>query len=305
MKGLFSFLEKDDALTAVRKSKTPSDAAYAASILMLSELIKVSEQMRQQQSVPQVAHRLKRLGLNNAFVSREQRQHSENTAILAFMLDMWRDLGTHAILVRLDDFRAILRKHDLMCAGLDDYYGDVPTSNIAEIERADWQSEESRLERYFEPITYPQSVYYDTEEQFRDLLRFPFKPVTDRRTMTHIDYEMVARMKRMRLIIAAPKEFMALATMTYRPETEAWTRKAQKDGLVNVVEKPVPQSLPYNYDPFICSLCKHGVIIHSMWGAEAEDAAIKRYQELRDTIIGNTAPTLPNHNPLLLKGGAL
>lgn len=40
------------------------------------------------------------------------------------------------------------------------------------------------------------------------------------------------------------------------------------------------------YDPFICSLTPHGVLIHAKWGAEAEDATIKRYEQLRDAIIG-------------------
>lgn len=39
-------------------------------------------------------------------------------------------------------------------------------------------------------------------------------------------------------------------------------------------------------DPFICSLTPHGVLIHAKWGPEAEDATIKRYEQLRDAVIG-------------------
>ena len=39
-------------------------------------------------------------------------------------------------------------------------------------------------------------------------------------------------------------------------------------------------------DPFICSLTPYGVLIHAKWGAEAEDATIKRYEQQRDAIIG-------------------
>lgn len=42
------------------------------------------------------------------------------------------------------------------------------------------------------------------------------------------------------------------------------------------------------YDPFICSLTPYGVLIHAKWGAEAEDATIKRYEQLRDSIIGSS-----------------
>lgn len=40
------------------------------------------------------------------------------------------------------------------------------------------------------------------------------------------------------------------------------------------------------YDPFICSLTPCGVLIHAKWGPEAEDATIKRYEQLRDAVIG-------------------
>lgn len=51
-----------------------------------------------------------------------------------------------------------------------------------------------------------------------------------------------------------------------------------------VKTSPLPERKVY--DPFICSLTHHGVLIHAKWGAEAEDATIKRYEQLRDTVIG-------------------
>lgn len=48
--------------------------------------------------------------------------------------------------------------------------------------------------------------------------------------------------------------------------------------------QPLPERKVY--DPFICSLTHYGVLIHAKWGAEAEDATIKRYEQLRDAIIG-------------------
>ena len=42
-------------------------------------------------------------------------------------------------------------------------------------------------------------------------------------------------------------------------------------------------------DPFIFSYSELGyILIHAKWGAEAEDATIKRYEQLRDAIIGNS-----------------
>lgn len=48
--------------------------------------------------------------------------------------------------------------------------------------------------------------------------------------------------------------------------------------------QPLPERIVE--DPFICSLTSYGILIHAKWGAEAEDATIKRYEQLRDTIIG-------------------
>lgn len=45
-----------------------------------------------------------------------------------------------------------------------------------------------------------------------------------------------------------------------------------------------------NIDPFVFTVSECGfILIHSMWGAEAEDATIKRYEQLRDAIIGKGA----------------
>lgn len=40
------------------------------------------------------------------------------------------------------------------------------------------------------------------------------------------------------------------------------------------------------YDPFICSLTPFGVMVYTKWGDEAQDEIIKRYEQLRDAIIG-------------------
>lgn len=287
---------------------TPSEAAYAASIIMLTELVKAQTQVSQQGAQPQIAQRLKRIGMTNAYVTREQRMHGENIARLAFMLDMWRDLGTHAVLVSLDDFRDILRRHDLMCAPLDRYFGDIPTEKIAEIERADWQSEESRFDRYFERAKTPDKAYYSTYDEFVDINRAPF--INKGGDPSEAKYLMTQNVKiDIKLFIAAPKGFIAKGTSTIADGASRGLRdvifKAQRNGYVGRIEEMVPRQLPYNYDPFICSLCDYGVIIHSMWGAEAEDATIKRYEQLRDAIIGSATPKLTAETPLMLKGGEL
>lgn len=84
-------------------------------------------------------------------------------------------------------------------------------------------------------------------------------------------------------------------------EAENRAIRAEEERLQSIIEKSSApryckcgfiktQPLPERklYDPFICSLTPHGVLIHAKWGAEAEDATIKRYEQLRDAIIGNS-----------------
>lgn len=295
----------------------PSEAAYAASIIMLTEIVNAQEQVYNVQDM-QIAHRLKRVGMTNAFVTREQKRHSENAARLAFMLDMWRDLGRQAILVSYNDFCDILCHHDLMCGSLDRYIGDVPTENVADIERSQWQSEDPRFDRYFNLPFYPERSYYSNYDEFVEIQRAPFLFLGGQRDTSryHITLHINEEMK---LFVAAPKGFIHQSTVEIdatapegldksatkivaaaTQEVRDIIHKAERNGYVGRVTEIVPRQLPLNYDPFICSLCIYGVIIHSMWGAEAQDSTIRRYQELRDTIIGKAAPMMLNGNTSLL-----
>lgn len=282
---------------------TPSEAAYAASIIMLTELVKEQEQVNRQGAQTQIAQRLKRIGMKNAYVTREQRMRSENTARLAFMLDMWRDLGTHAILVSEEHFKDILRRHDLMCGALGDYYGDVPTDNVVDIECAQLQSEEPRLDRYFNLAEYPTQSYYSDYDEFVDIQRAPFLFYGSRRETSKYQTTFYDK-EDMRLFIAAPKDFIGKYPITIEATATKEVRdiihKAERNGYVGRIREIIPQQLPYNYDPFICSLCDYGVIIHSMWGAEAHDATIKRYEQLRDSIISKAVPMMLNGKTPLL-----
>jgi len=306
----------DDAPTAVRKSKTPSDAAYAASILMLTELIKAQLLSKEHDGKTQIAQRLRNVGLTNAFVTREQREFERNVELLSFMLQMWRDLGTHAILVSPQHFYEILSRHDMMCGGLPNYVGDVPTEKIPEVERAIAQAED---ERYFNQMYFIEHIRIYGVEDLIAFLRFPFSPfdVGHASKFTgksigwnvwlnngkHPSWNFDIHDRDMgRVFIAAPKEYMQKMRAN-DVDFGDWELDNALHKYTNAKTQTKP--LLHDDDPFVCSCCKHGVIIHSMWGAEAEDATIKRYEQLRDTILGNATPMLPNHNPLMLKGGAL
>lgn len=86
------------------------------------------------------------------------------------------------------------------------------------------------------------------------------------------------------------ESFMEMQNRVIREEETRLQSVIEKSNIARYCEidfiKTQPLSERKLYDPFICSLTPHGVLIHAKWGAEAEDATIKRYEQLRDEIIG-------------------
>lgn len=86
------------------------------------------------------------------------------------------------------------------------------------------------------------------------------------------------------------ESFMEMQNRVIRAEETRLQSVIEKSNIARYCEidfiktQPLPERKLY--DPFICSLTPHGVLIHAKWGAEAEDATIKRYEQLRDAIIG-------------------
>lgn len=87
-------------------------------------------------------------------------------------------------------------------------------------------------------------------------------------------------------------DYSTMKNRAIRKEEERLQSIIEKSNIARYCEidfiktQPLPERKLY--DPFICSLTPYGVLIHAKWGAEAEDATIKRYEQLRDTIIGNS-----------------
>lgn len=111
------------------------------------------------------------------------------------------------------------------------------------------------------------------------------------------------------MFIAAPKDFVEKPTVKQNVKAgdvvQYWEEYKKKVAIANQILRKVsdyanvyytskPTPLPRNYDPFVCSICDYGVIIHSMWGAEAKDAIFKRYKQLQDTIMADAPDYLIN-----------
>ena len=107
-------------------AKNPNAALYATAILMLSEIADTQRGIEERAGQIQLARRAKALGFTGSYEVTEQTQFDKKVELLEFMIGVWRDLGHNAILIRHEQFRAILRKHDLMCVPFSHYKGDIP-----------------------------------------------------------------------------------------------------------------------------------------------------------------------------------
>jgi len=306
---------KDAMVVAVKERFNPTSTLFATTTLILAELSKTQEEMLARSEKMQLAKRIEALGFTNSYAVAEKNQFNENVELLRFMVEMWRDLGRNAMLIDLDQFRSLLHRHDLMCVPFGAYRGDIPTKNLQEIEKAvatlHSLDGEQTVCRYAWNLSSRVMVARSSKELL-DMVRFPFywvgdsEHLMDGSTARAIAFDFSPRPKG-RMFIAAPKDFVEKPTIKARQELIDYSSYSSMfdnrindrielanhilsgvQGYANVTFATAPKPLPRNYDPFVCSICDHGVIIHSMWGAEAEDATIKRYEQLRDAIIGNS-----------------
>lgn len=305
---------KDAMAVAVKGRFNPASTLFATTTLMLAELSKTQEEMLARSEEMKLAKRAEALGFTNSYEVAEQKQFNKKVELLRFMLEMWRDLGRNAILISFDQFQSLLHRHDLMCVPFEAYKGDIPPQNLKEIEDA--ASKLNRLDkennrRYGHALSLRAMVARSSKELL-DLIRFPFfwgesnNRLRNGSTAIAVPFHFSLNAKGF-MFIAAPKDFVEKpAIKAYQEDINYTSYDAMFDdrinrrielaneilrgvqGYANVTYATAPKQLPYNFDPFVCSLCDYGVIIHSMWGAEAEDATIKRYEQLRDAIIGDS-----------------
>lgn len=278
---------------------TPATSLFAVSALMLSELAKTQEQSLTRRHELAVAKRMQAIGFSNTYEVAKTEQFNKNVELLTFMCQMWRDLGRNTILIGHKQFRTILHKYDLMCVPFSHYKGDIPEKNLSDIESA-----LTKVQCYKGYSYYPyHNIASRSARELIENIRYPWgyngRPdALGEKDSLLFNYNTKFESP---LYIAAPKAFVQKPHVGYNSSnsyqmflSDREINNRQRANAIlerikdyaNVKFASVPYRLPRDYDPFVCSNCRYGVIIHSMWGAEAEDATIKRYEQLRDAIIG-------------------
>lgn len=199
--------------------------------------------------------------------------------------------GPNTIVVKRSDFVEILKKYNLVCGRFENYTGVVPDKNAREIDDAlnkilvlrnntDYHKK-LLYEAYHEYITYyiKEVTFYRSYELPKDRKRllnlFPLA-LCNREAYSY-NNEIIHDLANNGVKLESVNDLGAERVNMFicAPANEMNNSK-------NRVKFSV--FTPRTDDPFICSLTPYGVVIHSMWGREAEDEAIRKYKALFDRL---------------------
>lgn len=199
--------------------------------------------------------------------------------------------GPNTIVVRRSDFVEILKKYNLVCGMFENYTGVVPDKNAREIEDAlnkiqvlrDSTNKKLLYEAYHKYMTYciKEVTFYRSYKLPKDRKRllnlFPFA-LCDREAYPHsYDGE---------IIFYLANNGIKLENVNNLNKERVGMFICAPANEMNNSKNKVKFSVftPRTDDPFICSLTPYGVVIHSMWGREAEDETLKKYKALFDRL---------------------
>ena len=198
--------------------------------------------------------------------------------------------GPNTIVVKRSDFVEMLKKYNLVCGRFENYTGVVPDKNAREIDDA-LNKIQALVEKRIIPNN--QELLY---EAYHKYMTYYIKEVTFYR-----GYGLPKDRKR--LLNLFPLALCRREAYSYNNEIIFDLANngiklehingidAERVGMLFICAPANEMSnsknrvkfsvfTPRTDDPFICSLTPYGVVIHSMWGREAEDEAIKKYKAL-------------------------
>ena len=178
------------------------------------------------------------------------------------------NFGHDTLLIPYVSFEQLMERYNLVCGTFDAYTGYIPLDKIVAIEKTvKLFSSQAPYINSLRPIK--KSILLDSDAKLPSyLVRFPFVMGSqdefsgkDLNEASVWNFENGYRLELgspVRLFICAPAKQM------------------------RTIEKVVsPMSFT---DPFICAHTEHGILVFTRWGEEADDALIKKYEQVNELI---------------------
>lgn len=229
-----------------------------------------------------------------------KKQRAFNIEALGFLTKAIEVFGDNIIFISYPRFLDLLVKYNLVVGYLRDFTGTIPENSInvlletrKNLEHKDiigysaryWKIKEISLNRDGRE----DEKAIKKTPAFEFIHRFPFiiKNVSPEQCFESANYIWIDR----DLFNAYFPEYPnhgSIDTYQYRGDGELSTDffiAAPEKEMVNKIESVKIRVQPE--DPFIISLHKHGVLVHTMWGDEAKDELIARYGALVKMISKN------------------
>lgn len=205
--------------------------------------------------------------------------------LIGFVKAVHSELSEKSVLVSNGQFEDICKRYRLQIAPLSNYCGVIPEKNIQDIERVKRNIEKfsmaeslNKAERGYMLVVNKANLHDDDYDILSYYLKQHNNIIEVRRDKQNYDYSWWGQdivdtnlnlkygalnkldgkiMTSSDMFIACPKEYIS------NPEIE-------------ISKRPV--------DPIIFQYTPYGVLVHTVWGEEAEDAVLKQYLELNTRI---------------------
>lgn len=270
-------------------------------VIAMTEYLKDAEQ-KSRMAVPVIADvrkqydRLMSLGMGATQNAISLKQHIDEAdrlekdlqkahELIGFVKAVHSELSGKSILVSNRKFEDICKRYGLQIASLSNYCGVIPEKNIQDVEKVKENIERfsmakllNKAEHGYMLFVNKANLHSNDFEVLSSYLKQHNNIITVRRGKTnfdyfwwgqdivdtnlHIKYGALSKfdgeiMTSSDMFIACPKEYIS------NPDIE-------------ISKRPV--------DPVVFQYTPYGVLVHTVWGEEAEDAVLREYLELNTRI---------------------
>ena len=206
---------------------------------------------------------------------------------LEFTKEMYQHFGKNTLLIKISDFESLLKKYGLWCGIPGNYTGAIPSENLEQLKQAkrkmlDYNNMPKLLKRTLGETNtyYINELRIDSRDKkkflgnkyLESIMRFPIKLVTGD-SYYRIDYYLKDLLKEAGCFSCNVSDLSSYTNLQGNKVDNFFIAAPQKE--MKNAENFKIRVLPR--DPFVFSVCRFGVIIHSAWGIESTDEILDQY----------------------------